>query len=70
MDVETSGVVMIGTCDGRSARCTARSEPKAITAVWTLPGRKQINVCHDCLDEQVKTGSWKITGSRVPASPR
>lgn len=70
MDVETSGVVMHGQCDVHGARCTAKEKPAAITAVWTLPSRNQINVCHECLTEQVQKGEWKIAGARVPTAPR
>lgn len=69
MDIETSGVVMHGECDVHGERCTAKEKSSPITAVWTLPGRNQINVCHNCLTDQVKKGEWKIAGSRVPSSP-
>jgi hypothetical protein len=62
MNVETSGVVMFGVCDIQTGRCLAK-EGAPITAVWS-PSRKQINVCGACLDEQLKTGTWKIEGAR------
>jgi len=65
--VEPSGVVMTGTCSVRTERCVARS-PAPITAVWTLPGKTQINVCSACLDEQVRTGEWIVEGARPSAA--
>jgi len=39
-----------------------------LTAVWTLPGKTQINVCSACLDEQVRTGEWIVEGARPSAA--
>lgn len=64
MKVESTGIVMIGVCDVQTDRCVAKT-PSPITAVWTLPGRNQINVCKACLDDQLRTGSWTIEGARV-----
>jgi len=36
-----------------------------ITAVWTPPGRVQVNVCRPCLEEQVRAGQWEIEGAKV-----
>jgi hypothetical protein len=63
MKVEPSGVVMLGRCSVRSAYCTAL-EPAGITAVWGSPGRLQIDVCRECLDEQIRTGQWEVAGAR------
>jgi hypothetical protein len=67
MKVEPSGVVMTGTCTVQTERCVAR-QPAPITAVWTVPGKAQIDVCAACLDEQVRVGSWIIEGARDTAA--
>jgi len=64
MQVEPSGVVMTGECDIKTDVCTARTA-KPITAVWTPPGRTQVNVCRACLDEKIRTGEWQVEGARV-----
>ena len=64
MKVEPSGVVMIGVCDVQTPKCKAKAA-SAITAVWTLPGRSQINVCHECMEEMVRVGEWEIPQSRI-----
>ena len=64
LKVESSGVVMFGICTIQTKRCVAR-EGAPITAVWTLPGRTQVNVCAACLDEQIRTGAWEIEGARL-----
>ena len=66
MKVEASSVVMAGQCEIRSAKCTAADHPGPITAVWELPGRRQINVCRACLEEMVRIGEWQISGSKIP----
>ncbi|AFM13961.1 hypothetical protein [Turneriella parva] len=65
MKVESSGVVMIGTCEIKGENCTAKGTPGAITAVWRAPGRNQVNVCHNCLNEQISKGIWEIAGARI-----
>lgn len=67
MKVEPSGVVMIGECNVQTERCVAR-KPAPITAVWTVPGRSQINVCSACLDEQIRIGEWIVEGARPSAA--
>ena len=69
MKVEPSGVVMSGTCVVQTRVCVAK-EPAPITAVWTVPGRTQINVCSACLDEQLRTGTWIVEGARPTAAAR
>ena len=64
MKVEPTGIVLVDTCGVQTERCLAR-EPAAITAVWTLPGRIQINVCRPCLEEQVRSGEWEIQSARI-----
>jgi len=64
MRVEPSGVVMIGTCDIQTPKCSAK-ELAAITAVWTTPSRSQINVCRECLEELVRSGQWEIPNARI-----
>ena len=65
MDVEPTGVTMIGMCSVRGTECTARATPEPITAVWELPGNRQINVCGACLKEKVERGEWRV---RTPPS--
>jgi hypothetical protein len=69
MKIEPSGVVMFGTCVVQTSVCVAK-EPAPITAVWTVPGRTQINVCSACLDKQLRTGQWTIEGARPAAVAR
>lgn len=64
MKVEPSGVIMTGVCEVQTPVCQAK-EPAPITAVWTLPGRNQINVCRACLEECVRDGEWEIPGARI-----
>ncbi|WP_420126407.1 hypothetical protein [Longimicrobium sp.] len=67
MKVQPTGIIFVAECDIQSDRCTARTS-SPITAVWTTPGREQVNVCRACLEEMVRAGEWEITGARV--SPR
>ena len=62
MRVESTGIVMFGVCDVQVDRCVAKV-PSPITAVWTTPGRNQINVCKACLDDQLRSGAWAIKGA-------
>lgn len=64
MKIEPSGVILKDVCDIQTDRCVAR-QPAPITAVWTSPGRWQINVCSPCLEEQVRRGEWEIQGARI-----
>ena len=64
MKVEPSGVVMMGVCDIQTPKCTAK-ELAAITAVWATPGRSQINVCRDCLEEMIRSGQWEIPNAKI-----
>ncbi|MEW6129331.1 MAG: hypothetical protein AB1757_19985 [Acidobacteriota bacterium] len=64
MKVEPSGVIFNGVCEVQTDKCVAR-ETAPITAVWTFPGRLQVNVCGACIEEQARTGEWKIQGARV-----
>jgi len=67
MKVEPTGVVMMGTCSVQTSRCVART-PAPITAVWTMPGARQIDVCSACLDEQIRTAAWIVEGARSSAA--
>jgi hypothetical protein len=58
---------MMGTCSVQTQRCVART-PAAITAVWTVPGARQIDVCSACLDEQIRTATWVVEGARSSAA--
>lgn len=64
MKVEPSGIVLIDICSIQTDRCVAK-RAAAITAVWTLPNRIQMNVCRPCLEEQVLSGEWEIQGAKV-----
>jgi|SRR5882724_5163490 hypothetical protein len=64
MNIEPSGVLIVGLCEVQTEKCTARV-PAPITAVWALPARRQINVCSSCLDEMVRSGEWQIEGARL-----
>ena len=68
MEVQTTGIFVIGECDIQTERCTART-PSPITAVWAGPGRNQTNVCRECLEEMVRSGEWQIEGARVQPRP-
>jgi hypothetical protein len=62
--VEPSGVILVDTCSIQTEKCVAKT-PAPITAVWTLPGRVQVNVCRPCLEEQIRSGEWEVRGARV-----
>lgn len=64
MIVEPSGVVFAAQCQVRSERCRA-PDSGPVTAVWTTPGREQLNVCGACLPEMVRMGEWEIPGTRI-----
>ncbi|SOD03483.1 hypothetical protein SAMN05216486_11418 [bacterium JGI 053] len=64
MRIEPSGVVLTGVCEVQTAVCQAL-KPAAITAVWAVPARTQINVCRACLEEKVRDGEWEIPGARI-----
>ena len=64
MNIDPSGVVIVGLCEVQTEKCTAKV-PAPITAVWTSPARRQINVCSPCLDEMVRSGEWQIEGARL-----
>jgi len=71
MKIETSGVVFIGTCSVQSNKCTA-IVPAAVTAVWEVPSRNQIDVCSSCLSEKIRKGDWEVAVAeyRVESSLR
>ena len=64
MKVEPSGVVMMGICTIQTKQCSAK-DISPITAVWTMPGRTQVNVCRECLEEKIKCGEWEVKGARI-----
>ncbi|MGI9065278.1 MAG: hypothetical protein ACR2HX_02590 [Pyrinomonadaceae bacterium] len=64
MKIEPTGIVFTEVCGIQTERCVAR-KPAPITAVWTLPGRVQVNVCRPCLEEQIRSGEWEVAGARV-----
>lgn len=64
MEIEPSGVILLGECTIQTPLCTALT-PAPITAVWALPGRIQINVCRTCLEEMIRENQWKVAGARV-----
>lgn len=64
MQIDPSGVVLLGECSVQTPFCTART-PAPITAVWGVPGRAQINVCRACLEEMIRKGQWEVSGARV-----
>ena len=58
--IEPTGVVMIGICSVKTAKCVARTTPEPITAVYQLPEQIQINVCGACLAEKIGgSGEWE-----------
>lgn len=64
MRIEPSGVIFVGICDIQTDRCMAK-QPAALSAVWTTPARRQVNVCSPCLEEKVRLGEWEIQGARI-----
>ncbi|MEK8015586.1 MAG: hypothetical protein VSS75_001875 [Candidatus Parabeggiatoa sp.] len=64
MNVEASGVILVDSCHVQTERCVAKKQAP-ITAVWTSPGRTQVNVCRPCLEEKIRAGEWAIQGARV-----
>jgi len=65
MQIEPTGVIFSGRCEVQSEHCIAR-DSGALTAVWQLPARKQINVCRACLENEIRAGEWSISGARIP----
>ncbi|MBI1923753.1 hypothetical protein HYR99_05835 [Candidatus Poribacteria bacterium] len=63
--IEPTGVILNDICEIKTNKCIARNEPGPITAVWSLPGRTQINVCRPCMDEMVRRGEWEVEGARI-----
>ncbi|MGE3724513.1 MAG: hypothetical protein AB7I41_03115 [Candidatus Sericytochromatia bacterium] len=66
MKVESTGVVMIGLCDVQTSKCTAKTAPNPITAVWEEPNGMQTNVCRNCIDEMLRTEEWEMENVRPP----
>ena len=64
MKVEPTGVVMVGVCQVQTDSCVAKT-PSPITAVWIPPGRRQVDVCRACLEEQISKGQWEVEGARL-----
>ncbi len=64
MKIEPSGVILTGICEIQTPVCRALVAAP-ITAVWAPPGRRQVNVCSACLEEQVRDGEWEIPGAHV-----
>jgi len=64
MKIEPSGVVLVGVCEIQTPVCQALV-PAPITAGWALSGRRQVNVCSACLEEQVRDGEWEVPGAHV-----
>lgn len=64
MQVMPTGIIFYGICKVQTRRCVAVNGAP-VTAVWTPPGRIQVNVCKPCLDEQIRQGRWIVEGARV-----
>jgi hypothetical protein len=64
MNIEPTGVVFIDVCSIQTENCVAQ-EPAPITAVWSVPGRVQVNVCRPCLEEQIRSGEWEVQGAKI-----
>lgn len=64
MKIEPTGVIFVDVCSIQTERCVAK-ESAPITAVWSLPGRVQINVCRPCIEVQIRSGEWEIQGARI-----
>lgn len=64
MRVEPTGIILVDICNVQTEKCVAK-KPAPITAVWTSPGRTQMNVCRPCLEEQIRSGQWEIQGARI-----
>lgn len=64
INIEPTGVLFKGVCDIQTEKCTARTIAP-LTAVWSPPGRVQMNICGACLEEMVRRGEWQVKGARV-----
>ena len=62
MIVEKSNVVMFGQCQVQTDVCTAK-DAGPVTAVWVIPGRRQLDVCTACLSKQLAGGTWEEEGA-------
>jgi hypothetical protein len=58
MNVQASGVVMMGLCSVKGPNCTAPMTAAPITVVWEVETRNQINVCRACFKGMVSDGDW------------
>ncbi len=67
MKIEPTGVVLVDVCGVQTEKCVARNAAP-VTAVWTLPARAQVNVCRPCLEEQIRSGDWQISGCKSGAA--
>jgi hypothetical protein len=65
MKVETSGEILSTICEVQTDVCVART-PAPVTAVWTTPDRRHVQVCGACLEEMVRNGEWEVPGARIP----
>lgn len=62
--VITTGITMLGECSIKGQRCVAL-EPAPITVVFEHPRRVQVNVCRNCLEDQIRAGNWRVESARV-----
>ena len=58
MNVQASGVVMMGLCSIKGPHCTAARTAAPVTVVWEVESRRQIDVCRACFKQEVEDGSW------------
>ena len=63
MKIAPTGLIFYGLCEIRSKVCVANNGVAPITSVWSPPGNTQINVCHACLNYNIKKGRWNIDGA-------
>ncbi|MBF0103322.1 MAG: hypothetical protein HQK77_20670 [Desulfobacterales bacterium] len=50
---------MWGICEVQTDACSAKNGG-LITAIWSSPGRKQVNVCTECYEHKKETGEWIV----------
>jgi hypothetical protein len=61
MKISKNSGLQITTCDIQAPGCTATETPEPVLIVHTLPNEKQYNVCQNCLNHQIKSGTWQVT---------
>ncbi len=61
MKISRSSGLQITICDVQAPGCTAVDLPAPVLIVHAIPSGKQFNVCQNCIDHQIESGTWEVT---------